>query len=887
MLAFRVCSASTGDAFTVRMDSEPTHFRLGVFKSSLATFSGIAPADQILLIGPPFKVLDSNFGPDMCANGQQIFMFDKRIMSDSAGEPAAVKLKPFAVPQPASADMPMSISLAESSSPMLRAVPDYETQFLSHIRKGETYLIAVEQSAASCKRCLEQVEIQQHALDSAISNLNDHYGATKNSFESKQHKIVEQQQSHKALLDTFDDYFQQLGDITLHPALQTLLSNYSNLSESGDSGSTKSHSLVTLRDTIPIEKEFAWRDKCQASHTKVEENMTQLQLIFDKIAHSMSKIGITNSLPYSLEQLVEFSTLLETNVETQKCHMDDLREAYRAAVEDISSLMQCEGSAREAKVAELFTLLEASRKNQELAIKPMEECCAASMKIKDIFAETKSVLTRNIYNTLRGIAAVQTDIQFKLKKGMELMTRWRQGHNGYFQHLERIKSLPEAYATFLGEMIRRAKYTEEFESLVKTSVDTISEFRSQETSHREKFMAEMGNCLPPIFFEMVPSLIEKPPFFNASSTDRQQIPDIPIDDVQDLLEKFDLLRIVAPDDRVRNVDVGDNKHAGTINQLKNESHNNNDSGATLTSSSSGSATAHIHDVSSVPEFDVKTKGKSGGCDGEKVSDDQRRSDDDTQIYLQMAEKLKRLEEENSQLRHMLKVNIKPLLTGARQREQEINELKDISEGVGSGGDVVSDSLQDDELNTFLNMELMTLLVDVLELRDNVSKCVPDHASPQFEVAEYQLSEVASNVQGIHSLAMSVKEDALKMKLSYSERERNLAKSGEISILKISFLQLSVGDIALFLPTNKTDTYLAFTAPNMPHYYLSQDSLAIIKDKNKGKAPNFILGEIIFINERIASKNSSSNIGSWQAPKSLPPGLKYHLLEIDPFDLSAH
>jgi hypothetical protein len=52
-------------------------------------------------------------------------------------------------------------------------------------------------------------------------------------------------------------------------------------------------------------------------------------------------------------------------------------------------------------------------------------------------------LTREVFRVMKQVAHIQTDIQFKLRKGMELMKRWRQGDNGYFQHLERIQQLPE------------------------------------------------------------------------------------------------------------------------------------------------------------------------------------------------------------------------------------------------------------------------------------------------------------------------------------------------------------------------------------------------------------------------------------------------------------
>jgi hypothetical protein len=36
---------------------------------------------------------------------------------------------------------------------------------------------------------------------------------------------------------------------------------------------------------------------------------------------------------------------------------------------------------------------------------------------------------------------------------------------------------------------------------------------------REEFMESLGNSLPPLFFESVPSLIEKPPYFSAAVTE--------------------------------------------------------------------------------------------------------------------------------------------------------------------------------------------------------------------------------------------------------------------------------------------------------------------------------------------------------------------------------
>ena len=113
---------------------------------------------------------------------------------------------------------------------------------------------------------------------------------------------------------------------------------------------------------------------------------------------------------------------------------------------------------------------------------------------------------------MKAIASVQTDIQFKLKKGLELMKKWHQGHNKYFIHLEHVAKLPQAYQSFLREIGRRKNFNTVYESRIMALSDEVAGLRVAETSARESFMRSFGAHLPPIFLYMVPSLKDKPPF---------------------------------------------------------------------------------------------------------------------------------------------------------------------------------------------------------------------------------------------------------------------------------------------------------------------------------------------------------------------------------------
>jgi hypothetical protein len=42
--------------------------------------------------------------------------------------------------------------------------------------------------------------------------------------------------------------------------------------------------------------------------------------------------------------------------------------------------------------------------------------------------------------------------------GLSVMKKWQKGHNEYFSHLEHVSKLPEAYESFLLEIVRRRAY---------------------------------------------------------------------------------------------------------------------------------------------------------------------------------------------------------------------------------------------------------------------------------------------------------------------------------------------------------------------------------------------------------------------------------------------
>lgn len=65
-----------------------------------------------------------------------------------------------------------------------------------------------------------------------------------------------------------------------------------------------------------------------------------------------------------------------------------------------------------------------------------------------------------------------------------------------------------------------------YESTIVSLSSEVARLRVTETTAREHFMRTHGSHLPPIFFHMVPSLKDKPPYFDPRLTEAQWLPDV-------------------------------------------------------------------------------------------------------------------------------------------------------------------------------------------------------------------------------------------------------------------------------------------------------------------------------------------------------------------------
>ena len=294
-----------------------------------------------------------------------------------------------------------------------------------------------------------------------------------------------------------------------------------------------------LYDCLPIEKEKAWANKCDLAHAKVEENFKSLQETYDQI--NLKVHDIENVRGVEFQQLNEILTKIQNNIQLQQSCMQQLRLDYQFIYDKISFITQSIKTSGKAnsfsdELSNSVSELEIRRENQSLLINQLKSFAEESIQLKNIIGDSKNQLISLLYSTLTIIATIQTEIQIKLKKGLSIMKKWYKGHNEYFSHLEHVALLPQSYEQFLLEIKRRNEFHNLFQSKIHNTTLELTLLRNNETIYREDFMRLYGHHLPPIFFDLVPSLKEKPPYFDLKVS---EIPNLPTIDFQDFQETKD------------------------------------------------------------------------------------------------------------------------------------------------------------------------------------------------------------------------------------------------------------------------------------------------------------------------------------------------------------
>ena len=482
--------------------------------------------DQILLLGPPYKVpKDSTLQQEEIRQGlaigdkeddpsqgtqiftdragaRRLFVFSKQALSESAPDPPECHLTPGEIALPTEAPGPSPLNIDPTQSPPLhQALAAYERRLMLYLCQGRVLADGADLRLQSMRHCIQEQLVMGRALRAAVSNLSDHFHTAARTRAEFTAAFTAKTAVHASTLQRFESVLQNLGTLALHPALQR-------------QAQTAGRVLNTLLDTVPVERERAWAEQCQTSHQRLVESFGSLETEFATLGTAASRqqeAADDRAAEAALQSLRdEVEGVCQEIRNQQAARVEMLTTSHRNVVNVIMDALQ---SDDEDKAQGAFGPLGELSKTSKDVVPSMLEGDKTMKEIMDRVALSKTKTMKRMKERLQVISRAQSSIQRVLSVVAVLKDALAQ-QNENMSHLEHVVELPKAYQSFLTEVSRRRAYGQAVTASSTAMMERLAAMRSDEVKAREKFLRGPGRHLMPAFFEIfAPTLATPPPLF--------------------------------------------------------------------------------------------------------------------------------------------------------------------------------------------------------------------------------------------------------------------------------------------------------------------------------------------------------------------------------------
>ncbi|OQR81601.1 hypothetical protein THRCLA_11581 [Thraustotheca clavata] len=498
------------DGITYNFDMS-YHSTGNILRQNLVVATGIPTEEQILLIGPPYARFDPKKTIEsyqLYTSSKFIFVYDRRTLSQES------PTFPRTILQPQSYEVPSlpptsttGKPLYESSSPLLRALYEFENQFHLDAITGQTLDNVAQARIAACDDCLKQQKAQAAAIQAAMANLDTFHIAMTDHFQPFWKDYQKSCEHHEELLTNLEMYIERLEDIPLHPLLQ------------------KPPHKTTLFHCIPLERVREWRTQCEQSHGHLQSKMEALAASYHALTGSIRNgLATTSNGTTPTSELLQQRDALAAKIFLSESLSDSLQALakklqgnHELVVKRVTEAIPANTTADTNMTMSFMyastNILEACRDLDELnrdqsTILPfMYKVVDEELKeFMTVVAEGKDAMFPILHSQLRWISQVQSDIR-DFEQTLSLLKDALHVQKRQFAELDHVAKLPEAYEACLVEIQRRLQYGRLFTWKIQEMGEKLAQMREDEVSLRESFVKEFGQHLPRDF---IPGLAEKP-----------------------------------------------------------------------------------------------------------------------------------------------------------------------------------------------------------------------------------------------------------------------------------------------------------------------------------------------------------------------------------------
>eukprot|EP00535_Pseudo-nitzschia_heimii_P000212 CAMPEP_0197183992 /NCGR_PEP_ID=MMETSP1423-20130617/8929_1 /TAXON_ID=476441 /ORGANISM="Pseudo-nitzschia heimii, Strain UNC1101" /LENGTH=853 /DNA_ID=CAMNT_0042634689 /DNA_START=60 /DNA_END=2618 /DNA_ORIENTATION=+ len=836
-ITIRVLAASTG--VTYRITLHPAELTVANVRNHLA--AAVPASDQILLLGPPYKVpRDSTLQsleilnslrlgdkededalnsrgrstvvsttsdsrnedvgvhssplhqkrrqPNILSTtersgARRLFLFSKRALSENAPDPPPCILQPMdvAVPTEPQGSSPLNMTQsAVASQPLHQALSAYERQFMLYLCQGRVFADAADLRFQACKQCVQEQAVMARALRAAVSNLSDHFNGAARTRSEFTSLFQSKTAAHASLLQRFESTLMGLGSVALHPALVNIARGSGRIMES-------------LLDTVPVERERAWAQQCKTSHDRLLTLFAEVDSEFGNLGTPASREEETRQDLLAEEQIQQLSDDVQGDVQLirdrQAQRVERLTTDHGNVLRIIMAAINAEvEEGKEDEVQKAFTPLRQISNEAKDIVPGME---VDNKKMMDLMAKisgAKTEVMKRMKVRLREVSVAQSSIQSVLRSVNVLKAALTQQCDNMI-HLEHVAELTTSYRDFLFELRRRRAYGQAVTSNSTAMLERLAVMRADEVKAREKFLRGPGRHLMPPFFEIfVPTLATPPPLFTPQIPALAELDTLP--DIGHAIEDIGndaSMQEGATDAAVVGVSGASSLTAESHQNLQQEK------------ISSSGATDTVDDT--IPPAGGHAHNHQG--DQLIVSADENSGNDDT-----------------------------------------------IMDPVGRSGEAERKTLAYE--NAILRQTLE-------RMGGKAPKRYADEALVKDEV-NAEIEALKKELEVVKARAITAEDTLAKASMKESDQDSTPKQQCD----KISHSSFEIGDVGLFMPTGRGSsgkrTYLAFHT-SCPHRYLSTDNI-------KG-GPDFVLGRIIYQEELVAGQ-----IGTAANPYGLHVGTKF-------------
>lgn len=548
--------------------------------------------------------------------------------------------------------------------------------------------------------------------------------------------------------------------------------------------------IESLLDTVPVERERAWAQQCKNSHERLLTLFAEVDSGFGILGTQASREEETRKDLLSEDQIQQLSedvqgavqNLRDRQEERVKKLTNDHGKVLKIIMDAISAEVE---DGKEDEVQKAFTPLRQVSNTAQGIVPDMEMDDKSMKELMAKIADAKTMAMKRMKVRLREVSVAQSSIQRIISSVGVLKAALKQQCDNMI-HLEHVSELSKSYRDFLSELRRRFAYGQAVASNSATMMERLAVMRADEVKSREKFLRGPGRHLMPPFFEIfVPTLATPPPLFTPQMpalAELDTLPDIGLEDSEDASMKE------ATDA------VGGGISSASF--LTDESHH------------AQQEKLHSSRTTTTADDNIPARGPA----------------------------------------HNQQQNQDQLIVSADDQSGNEDTIMDPANGAGEA-------------------ERKTLAYENAILRQALERMGGKAPKAYIEEAK------SKDVVGCELATLKKKLEVAEAKTKVSEdaldkaRKESPAKQKDD---KISHSSFAIGDVGLFMPTGRGSggkrTYLAFHT-NCPHRYLSTDNI-------KG-GPDFVLGRIIYQEELIAGQ-----MGTATNPYGLHLGTRFWVLTVE-------